>query len=168
MRADYATSDLISKVNSDWINAVLINREFDRTDAGDDGAVGDLSPQPGRGKQIVAPWPKPASATKASEVFAPVINIDLVAPPSRRRSVARRVAERLALAVLALAVVWVGFRVAPEPRDTTNSISLRTSASAEPAAPINTVEPRPGWLLPEILYGPAMASSPISVPRPGR
>src|SRR5258708_5647901 len=36
MRADYATSDLISKVNAEWINEVLANREFDRADHGDD------------------------------------------------------------------------------------------------------------------------------------
>jgi hypothetical protein len=169
MRADYATSDLISKVNSDWINAVLVNREFDRTDAGDDGAVGDLTLQPGSGKQIVAPWPKPAPpSAKSNGIEEPVITVEPVAWP-RPRSVARRVTERLALAVAALAVAWMGVRMAPEPRDAMDTASVRaTIASPEFAVPINTAGLRPGWLLPEILYGPAMASSPISVPRPGR
>ena len=42
MRADYATSDLINKVNSDWINEVLINPELDRASAAIKLAAGSL------------------------------------------------------------------------------------------------------------------------------
>ena len=43
MRADYATSDLISKVNSDWINEVLAHREFRRADPAEDVARSDVA-----------------------------------------------------------------------------------------------------------------------------
>jgi hypothetical protein len=167
MRADYATSDLISKVNSEWINAVLVNRELDHGEAGGDAIPGELTPQSGSGKQIIRSWPKPVPPTaKPGRIARPV---DPVARLDRRRSVARRVGERLALAAAALAIVWVGIRAAPEAREATDQVAVRaTSAAPDPVAPINTTELRPGWLLPEILYGPAMASSPISVPRPGR
>ncbi|HEY4407175.1 MAG TPA: hypothetical protein VGN55_21215 [Xanthobacteraceae bacterium] len=169
MRADYATSDLISRVNADWINAVLVNREFDRADAGE-GAAGDLTPQPGSEMQIIPVWPKPARpATKSRQVQGPVITLDPIAPHSRHRSTARRIAERMALAVTALGVVWAGVRMAPEPRDVKDAVSVSaTYGSPEQVAPISTGELQPGWLLPEILYGPAMASSPISAPRSAR
>jgi hypothetical protein len=169
MRADYATSDLISKVNSDWINAVLVNRAFDRADAGD-GAAGDLTLQPGSGMQIIPLWPKPAQpATKSCEIEGPVITLDPIAPHSRHRSVARRVTERMALAVTALAIVWAGVRMVPAFPDEKDSVSVSaTNGSPEQVAPISITELRPGWLLPEILYGPAMASSPISAPRSER
>ena len=48
MRADYATSDLINKVNSDWISEVLINPELDRPDPGHDVVVGELPRQSSR------------------------------------------------------------------------------------------------------------------------
>jgi hypothetical protein len=168
MRADYATSDLISKVNADWINAVLINRELDHGDASDDGATGEPAPQPGPG--IVGAWPKPVSpSAKPTRIARPVVILDPLARLHRRRSVGRRVGERLALAVAALAIVWVGIRAAPEAREAPDQIAVHaTSTAPDPVAPISTTELRPGWLLPEILYGPAMASSPISVPRPGR
>jgi hypothetical protein len=45
----------------------------------------------------------------------------------------------------------------------------------EVAGPLNTAEVQPAWLLPEILYGPAMARSPAPraeasqpMPRPAR
>lgn len=169
MRADYATSDLISKVNSEWINAVLVNRELDHGDA-DDGTPAEPALQPGSGKQIVRSWPKPVPpSAKPGGIARPVVILDPVARLLRRRSVARRVGERLALAVAALAIVWVGIRAAPEAREATDQVAVRaTGAAPDPVAPIDTTELRPGWLLPEILYGPAMASSPISAPRPGR
>jgi hypothetical protein len=169
MRADYATSDLISKVNADWINAVLINRELDHDDAGDDAAPGEPAPQPGPGRQIVGAWPKsmPPSA-KPTRISRPVI-LDPVVRLHQHRSVARRVGERLALAAAALAIVWVGIRAAPEAREATDPVAVHaTRAAPDPVTPISTTELRPGWLLPEILYGPAMASSPISAPRPAR
>jgi hypothetical protein len=163
MRADYATSDLISKVNSDWINAVLVNRELDRAH-GDDAAADDLMLQSGFGRQIIPLWPKPAPAAKSRAVEGPLITVEAIATPSRCRSVARRVTERMALAVAALAVAWMGIQMAPELNSTSEQA---ISALPGPATPITT-ELRPAWLLPEILYGPAMASSPISAPRPGR
>jgi hypothetical protein len=167
MRADYATSDLISKVNSEWINAVLVNRELDHGDA-DDGAPGGPALQPGSGKQIVRSWPKPVPpSAKPGRTARPVVTLDPVARLHRRRSVARRVGERLALAAATLAVVWVGIRAAPEAREATNQVAVH-AAAPDPVAPIDTAQLRPGWLLPEILYGPAMASSPISAPRPAR
>lgn len=161
MRADYATSDLISKVNVDWINTVLVKRELDRAD-GDDAMAGDLTLPSGSARQIIPLWPKPVPAAKSRAVDG--VTIDAIATPSRCRSVARRVTERMALAVAALAVAWMGIQKAPE-----LSIPARaTNASPGPATPISTTELSPGWLLPEILYGPAMASSPISAPRSGR
>jgi hypothetical protein len=170
MRADYATSDLISKVNSDWINAVLVNRELDHGDAADDGVPGEAALPPGWVKQIVRSWPKPVPpSAKPSKTARPVVIVDKFARLHRPRTVARRVGERLALAVAALAILWVGIRVAPEARGATDQIAVRaTNAAPDPVAPIDAAEPRPGWLLPVILYGPAMASSPISAPRPGR
>jgi hypothetical protein len=164
MKADYATSDLISKVNSDWINAVLLNRDLDRADDRDDVVAGDITLQSDCGREIIPMWPKPAA--KSREVEGNAIAADPIAPLYRRRSVARRVTERMALAVTALAVAWTGLHMAPQP---TNSASAQTTnASPETATPVSTTEPRPAWLLPEILYGPAMASSPVSAPRPGR
>ncbi len=166
MRADYATSDLISKVNADWINAVLVNRELDHGDA-DDGAPDAPALQGGSGKQTVRSWPKPVPpSAKPRRIERPV---DPIARLHRRRSVARRVGERLALAVAALAIAWVGIRATPEAREATDQVAARANSAAPyPAASIDTTGLRPGWLLPEILYGPAMASSPISAPRPGR
>jgi len=43
MRADYATSDLISKVNAEWINEVLVNREHDRADPVNDVPGSDFA-----------------------------------------------------------------------------------------------------------------------------
>jgi hypothetical protein len=164
MKADYATSDLISKVNSDWINTVLLNPDLDRPDDRDEVVAGDITLQSDSGRQVIPMWPRPAA--ESLEVEEPVIDADATVPPSRRRSVARRVTERMALAVMALAIGWTGIQMAPEP---TNSVSAQTTnASPESATPISTTEPRPAWLLPEILYGPAMASSPISAPRSGR
>lgn len=162
MRADYATSDLISKVNSDWIDAVLVNRAFDRADVGD-GAAGGRTLQPGSGMQIIPLWPKPPPSAKSCAVEGLVITLDPIVP-SRRRSVARRVTERMALAVATLTVACTGIQVVPDPTNSARTIN----ASPEPATPISTTELRPAWLLPEILYGPAMASSPISAPRSGR
>jgi hypothetical protein len=180
MRADYATSDLINKVNSDWINEVLINPELDR---GDDDDATDLMlrPQSSR-KQTIPRWREPARRPGRSakvDYPEPGIMVQPMSRPSRRRSVARRVTERLALAVAALGLAWAGVSMAPGPRDVTNSVPMRaTSGSPESVAPIDTTEPNsvgPAWLVPEILYGPARAPSPMRpaqaarpVPTPGR
>jgi len=172
MRADYATSDLISKVNSDWINAVLANPELDRAYPGHAAVISELRRQSARKqatplrREPVAPV---ANSTAAGE---PGIAVAPTARSWRRRSVARRVTERLALALAALVLAWAGVRMAPGPRDATSAVSVHAaSALPDTAASIDTTEPgsaRPAWLLPEILYGPAMARSPISSQRPGR
>jgi hypothetical protein len=172
MRADYATSDLISKVNSDWINAVLANPELDRAYPGHAAVISELRHHSTR-KQATPlrrePVPPAANSTGADE---PGITVEPAARPSRRRSVARRVAERLALALAALVLAGAGVRMAPGPRDATSAVSVHAAgAMPESAAPIDTTEPGsagPAWLLPEILYGPAMARSPISAQRSGR
>jgi hypothetical protein len=159
MRADYATSDLINKVNSDWINEVLVSPELDRASPDDDR---DLMSRRRWGEPV---WPSTSSAE--ADDYEPDIE-ELMAPRPRPRSVARRVTERLALAVAALAVFWAGVWIAPEPQSMTNSATARaTNAPPEPAADVNTAALRPAWLAPEILYGPAMARS-IPVLRPGR
>jgi hypothetical protein len=191
MRADYATSDLISKVNSDWLKQVLANPEFGRAGPRDDiaedhipgdhappdhvdgdhgpedvGVVSDLRLRRefARKRRILL-----QRGSTGADRRGPDITVEPMARPSRRRSVARRVKERLALAVAALAVVWVALWMALEAPDVANSDAMgATTASIEPAAPVSTNELQPAWLLPEILYGPAMARSPAprEVPRP--
>src|SRR5450631_2466710 len=68
MRADYATSDLVSKVNSDWINAVLVNREFDRAEDRDHMVADDLTLPSDPARQIIPLWPKPVPAAKSRAV----------------------------------------------------------------------------------------------------
>jgi hypothetical protein len=168
MRADYATSDLINKVNSDWISEVLINPELDRADPGDDDDAPDLMllRRQYAQKQAISRWRGPvrpsANSTSADRPEGGAAAEPIARPP-RLRSVARRVTERLALAVAALAVVGVGAWMVPLSQDATNAVSERaTNASPEPASSINTTELRPAWLSPEILYGPTMARSPLS------
>jgi hypothetical protein len=170
MKADYATSDLITKVNSDWINDVLASPEFGRADPGDD--IADdllLLRHQYAQKRTMSRWRGPvrpsANSTIADRPERGVAAEPIDRPP-RLRSVARRVAERLALAVVAMAVVGVGAWIVSGAQDVTSSVSVRaTNASPEPAPPIDTTELRPAWLLPEILYGPAMARSPVSAQR---
>jgi hypothetical protein len=180
MRADYATSDLINKVNSDWINEVLANREFGRAGPADDIRRDDVAAVRGdnadagdlrlrrefdRKRTIML-----RRGTARSEHWEPGNTDAPTARPSRRRSLARRVKERLALAVALLTLVGLGLWMAAEPPDATNSASTQaTNALPEPAAPISTAAVQPAWLLPEILYGPAMARSPVprtEAPRP--
>jgi hypothetical protein len=204
MRADYATSDLISKVNSDWINEVLANRECGRPNAGGDVPRDDITDDMAddvaddvRADEVhghgVGGNNVHASDLRLRREFARKRTILLqrgssgidpresriAANPmdrlSRHRSVARRVKERLALAVAVLMLVGVAVWMAPEPQDATNAVSTpAASAAPEQAAPVDTAELQPGWLLPEILYGPAMARTPVSradvlrpAPRPG-
>jgi hypothetical protein len=195
MRADYATSDLISKVNSEWINKVLV--DIDRTGPQDDDVPDDRvggDPVSGnhfsqneltRNELIGSDHRlrrefarKRATLLERGATSNGRHEPDIAIDPTRRyrrRSVARRIKERLALAVVALAVVGAAAWMAPEPQDAMSSASTRAaSAAPEPAAPIDTAELQPAWLVPEILYGPAMAHSPVSpaeasrpAPRPG-
>jgi hypothetical protein len=189
MRADYATSELISKVNSDWINEVLAHREFRHADPAEDVAGDDVADDAPAG--AVDESTTAADDLRLRREFArkraillqrgatgsgrhePDIAIDPT-PRSRPRSVARRIKERLALAVAALAMVAAAAWMAPEPQDVTSqdvtgSVSTRAaSAAPEPAAPVDTAELQPAWLVPEILYGPAMTHSPVSRPESSR
>jgi hypothetical protein len=168
MRADYATSDLINKVNSDWIKEVFANPESGRSDRGSD-ASGTYVPADGddvSDRRLRHEFARKRAALlrrgpTGIDRREPGIALAPIARPPRYRSVARRVKVRLALAVAGLALVWVAVWMRPEPQDTSNPVSARAT-SPEPAAPINTSEPQPVWLLPEILYGPAMARSPTS------
>jgi hypothetical protein len=169
MKADYATSDLISKVNSDWINEVLVNPELDRIGPGEHEIVTDLMLRPQYPRTQSTPrWREPAPAP-AEPADVDFLEVQAMVRLSQGRSVARRVAERLALAAAALALAGMGIRMSPGAQDVTNPVSVQaTSASSEVATPINATELQPGWLLPEILYGPTMASSPISATRSRR
>jgi hypothetical protein len=191
MKADYATSDLISNVNSDWINEVLANREFGPADPADD--------VPSDAATNVHPDQVEVSNSGASDLrlrrefdrkrtmmrrrgstgigrHEPDITIEPMAWRFRPRSVARRVKERLVLAVAVLLLVGAGLWIAPEPPDTTNAAPAEvTNVLPEAAEPLSTAEVQPAWLLPEILYGPAMARSPAAraeasrpMPRPVR
>jgi hypothetical protein len=105
------------------------------------------------------------------------------------RSVARRVGERLALAVVILALAGAGAWMGAGRQDESSSTSLRGAVEpAEPTAPDNLTDAKsaqPTWLSPEIFYappplpssspaaGPALASAPrpevpLPVPRPDR
>jgi hypothetical protein len=196
MRADYATSDLISKVNDEWINEVLANREFDRADPGGDVPRDDVARDVADdvGPDTVDVSNSSASDLRLRREFArkrtmmrrrgstgtgrhePDIAVEPLARRTRRRSVARRVKERLVLAIALLMLVGVGLWMAPEPQDATTAASAQTTnALPEAAGPINTAEVQPAWLQPEILFGPAMARSPAPrteaprpMPRPAR
>ena len=107
MRADYATSDLINRVNSDWIEEVL---------AKEHGRSGHGSDAPG----TYIPADDDTSDRRLRREFArkrgvllrrgptgidrrePGIALEPIARPSRYRSVARRVKIRLALAAAGL------------------------------------------------------------------
>jgi hypothetical protein len=89
MRADYATSDLISKVNADWINTVLVNREFDRASR-NDAVAGDLTPQSCPARQIIplcgpSRCPRPSRARSRTSPLTPLRRL-LDVPRSRAGS----------------------------------------------------------------------------------
>jgi hypothetical protein len=98
----------------------------------------------------------------------PSISIEELLRRSTPRSIARRVGERLILAVAVLALggtgVWLtkGFRVA------TYSAPLRGTLAAPETAPsfdlTNPKSPQPSWLSPEIFYSPVMPGA--AAPRP--
>jgi hypothetical protein len=152
---------LINRVNSDWIEEVLAKehgRSGHGSDAPDDTSDRRLRREFARKRGVLL-----RRGPTGIDRREPGIALEPIARPSRYRSVARRVKIRLALAAAGLALVWVAVWMGPEPQDTKNPVSARaTNASPEPAAAINTNEPQPAWLLPEILYGPAMARSPTS------
>jgi len=121
---------------------------------------------------------EPAAAIDHLE---PDIAIEPIIRFSEPRSVARRVGERLAIAVVALALVgtgawWVGGRQdeAKDPSSLRGAVEPTEAAAADNAA--DAKAQRPTWLSPEILYAPPpMPSSsspradvPLPMPRPER
>jgi hypothetical protein len=104
---------------------------------------------------------------------------------SEPRSVARRVGERLALAVLFLAAAGAFVLMGDANPEATHSTGV--SSAVEPAAPAaandtSEAKTQPNWLTPEIFYvppslassappspstaGPALASAPRDIPLP--
>jgi hypothetical protein len=127
----------------------------------------DEHPQP-----AVTDWPKRRTRPEAAVADWPLRR------SARRRSVARRVAERLVLGIAALGVataIWI----APESQDAANAVSMQmTNVPPQSAAGIDTTAMRstePSWLSPETLYATAIAPHPPQRPeapsfllRPGR
>jgi hypothetical protein len=117
----------------------------------------------------------------AIDHLEPGIAIEPIIRFSEPRSVARRVGERLAIAVVALALVGTGAWWVEGPQDEAKDpSSLRGAVEpTEAAAADNAADAKaqqPTWLSPEILYAPPpMPSSsapradvPLPVPRPER
>jgi hypothetical protein len=104
------------------------------------------------------------------ERFEPDTAAVAVIKLARPRSVTRRVGERLALAVVALALTGVGLWLHAGSRNAARvPASLRGAVeSAQPAAPTPPVEAKPAtpnWLSPEMFYSPVRPSPPPSSSR---
>jgi hypothetical protein len=108
----------------------------------------------------------------AIDRLEPGIAIEPIIQFSEPRSVARRVGERLAIAVVALALAGTGVWLVEGRQDEAkNPSSLRGAAepaeAADNAADVKAQQPT--WLSPEILYAPpimpAPAPSPSALPR---
>ncbi len=178
MRSDYPNSDMINKVNSEWINKVLLNPEQERADPVVDDDDDDLTLQRDVTERPSRVRREPAAARFTRVAHPePGIAVKRMARASRRRSVARRVAERLILGVAVLGLV-AGVWMTPFQGVTNAASGPATSAGAEGAPEIDTTALRstePAWLSPEILYATAIAPSlsrraeaPPFLPRLGR
>ena len=142
-------------------------------------------PEPRR--DLVWPRPRPRRETldvadlpsldhfESGGAAAPVLRL------SEPRSLARRVGERMALGVIALALVGVGLWMDPGGRDqASDPASLRGAESTDPAAPDGATDAKaqqPTWLSPEMFYAPppmpsvpaaSRADVPLPTPRPDR
>jgi hypothetical protein len=118
----------------------------------------------------------------ALEEEEPGIAVEALAQLSERRSLARRVGERLALALVALAAAGIGLWLVAAPQDAARNSSHSPAESIAPAAPDNGADAKapPSWLSPEIFYAPPSVPSPapsaaapradvpLPVPRPER
>jgi hypothetical protein len=183
MRSDYPNSDLINKVNSEWINKVLIHPELCRDDPLDDeDDGGELALRRDLAAREAIPLPREPVQVLADlrklRHPPPRVTVVPVARSSRRRSITRRVTERLVLGVAALGVgaaVWIaqGFQ------DATNAVSGReANAASEETAGLDATalkSTEPAWLAPEMLYATAIApaparraAAPAFLPKPGR
>jgi hypothetical protein len=105
----------------------------------------------------------------AIDHLEPGIAIEPIIRFSEPRSVARRVGERLAIAVVALALLgtgawWIEGRQdeAKDPSSLRGAVEPTEAASADNAADAKAQQPT--WLSPEILYAPQIMSSPASSP----
>jgi hypothetical protein len=146
---------------------------------------GAAPPEPRR--DLVWPRPRPRRETldvadlpsldhfESGSAAAPMLRL------SEPRSLARRVGERMALAVMALALVGVGLWMDAGHRDqASDPASLRGAESTEPAASDGATDAKaqqPTWLSPEMFYAPppmpSVAASPhadvpLPTPRPER
>jgi hypothetical protein len=109
----------------------------------------------------------------------PVVEIEPIMRLTEPRSVARRVGERLALAVVALALAGTWIWMSDGRGAATDSSSLRGAVEPTEAAASDNVadakSQQPTWLSPEIFYAPPpmpasppRADVPLPVPRPER
>jgi hypothetical protein len=152
--------------------------------------VGEAPPAP----RSAPVWPRPRKRRETLDVSglpsldqfesgsatAPILRL------SEPRSLARRVGERMALAVMALALIGGGLWVGEGDHDQAmDPASLRGAESTEPAASDGATDAKaqqPNWLSPEMLYAPPpmpppvasplaaapRADVPLPTPRPGR
>jgi len=183
MRSDYPNSDLINRVNSEWINKVLVHPELCRADSVDDDYDDDDHELALR--DDVAWEEAPSMRHEPVQVLADLrelphpesgLAVRQLARMSRPRSIARRVSERLALAVAALgfgAAAWM----APGAQEAPDLVSVgATNAAPEKATPTDTATRmlvEPAWFAPEILYAtaiapPAQYAVAPALPRAGR
>jgi hypothetical protein len=148
-----------------------------------DGPAAEASPAPRREPVWQEP-PAPRHETLDVSVLPsldhlePGIAIDHLEPGnaiepiirlSEPRSVARRVGERLAIAVVALALAGTGVWLvagrqdeAKDPSSLRGAVEPTEAAAADNAADAKAQQPT--WLSPEILYAPQIMSSPASSP----
>jgi hypothetical protein len=175
MRSDYPNSDLINKVNSEWIDKVLVHPELYEADSGDEH--GDLLQSDLTVTQMrpLPPLQVLAELRKLRHL-PPSVTVKPTARSSRPRSIARRVSQRLALAVTALgigAAAWTASRVPQAP----NTVSVsETNTPPEEAGQTGTTALKlvePAWFAPEILYATAIAPPPAQheaplLPKAGR
>jgi hypothetical protein len=110
----------------------------------------------------------------------PGIVVEPIVQLSESRSIARRVGERLALAVVALALAgaWLWIAGTRQNRATDPSFGRAAATATEPAASDNAAgakAPQPTWLSPQMFYTPPpmpsaapRADVPLPPPRPER
>jgi hypothetical protein len=105
-----------------------------------------------------------------SEPLEPDIAVEPAIHLSQPRSVARRVGERLTLAVVALALTGAGLWMTEARRDRTPDSARAAAPPSEPATPDNTADAKaqqPTWLSPQMFYAPppVPSSMPSSAPQ---
>jgi hypothetical protein len=137
----------------------------------DEPAEEEAPPEPRREPT----WPQPRPQRRETLDVSDLPDRDQIEPRvapgpklylSEPRSVTRRVGERLALGVVALALLGVWIWMGEGPRKVTDSASLRGAVvPTEPAVSYDVPDAKaqqPTWLSPEILYAPPITPSPPS------